>query len=387
MMPLTPALPLVRTKEFCEEEARDSLQNLKFEDGKTWESVHISGSTAFLDPDNAYERMKDLSAKMVDDGLTKAWALYWIASRPGAKGQRDWTPEPLTAGSKLSPTTSVLGLVNGGKQPNTVAFEPIDWHLLEPSHTEHVGPKATNKFWSNWVVDNRTTDKTTGVEFPIFSMPYVIQWGKFSNKVGEFLPPALEISRSDPKYGYIAWAGRKEGVPSYAAQTVGQFSLSAKEGAHGGGHIITEESLFGVTVQVRGPPDTDRHISFPIFSGMAYVSGRYSGFTPVIGSTKDRKVKSVKKVQYGMWSITNDGDTEFRVYVLDAASNFIGSSFDFDNNGVGNAQLDGWVRMAEVRSFEDTKVLDAHARAVVVGMDLEVLAGGAVKYSFKKSQR
>lgn len=387
MMPLTPALPLVRTKEFCEEEERDSLQNLKFRPGKTWESVHITGSKAFLDPEQAYQDMKDISSRKQDDGLTKTWALYWIASRPGAKGQQTWTPKPLTAGSKLSPSASVLGLVNGGKRPNTVAFEPVDWHLLEPSHNEHAGPKATNKFWSNWVVDNRTIDKGSGVEYPIFPMPYVIKWGKWSARVGEFLPPTLEISRSDPEFGYLAWAGRKEGVPSYSAKFVGQFSLSAKEGAHGGGHIIIEESVFGIVLQVRGPPDTNRHITFPIFSGIAYVSGRYSGFTPVIGGTNDRQVKSVNKVRDGIWSVTNDGGVEFRVYVLDPSGNFIGSSFDFNSNGVGNSKLDGWMRMAEVREAPDTKILDAHARAIVVGMDLDVLAGGTVKYTFKKAQR
>jgi len=279
----------------------------------------------------------------------------------------------------------LLGLVNGGKRPDTTAFKPVDWHLLEPSHNEHAGPKATNKFWSNWVVDNKTVPKGSGAEFAIFPMPYVLKWGKWSDKVGEFLPPALKISRSDPKFDYLPWGGRTEGVPTYSSPFVGQFSMSAKEGAHGGGHIITEESLFGIWVQVRGPPDTDRHITFPIFSGMAYVSGRYSGFTPVIGS--DKLIQSVEKIQNGIWSVKNDGGVEFRVYILDAAGEYIDGSFDFDSKGVGNSELNGWMRMAEVREATDATVLDAHARAIVVGMDLDVLAGGTVKYIFKKAVR
>merc|ERR1719469_1818829 len=147
-------------------------------------------------------------------------------------------------------------------------------------------------------------------------MPYVIKWGKVSTAIGEYLPPALEISRSDPEFGYLAWGSRREGVPSYSAKFVGQFALSATEGAHGGGHNIIEEGLFGIIAQVRGPPDTDMHITFPIYSGNAYVSGRYSGFTPKIASTTDRKVESVTKISNGIFEAINDASTEFRVYVL-----------------------------------------------------------------------
>lgn len=285
----------------------------------------------------------------------------------------------------MSPQSSVISVVNGGRQPDPIAFKPVDWHVLEPSHTDVTGPKATNKFWTNWLVDNRTIAKGTGAEFPISPMPYVIKWGKVSTTVGKYLPPALEISRSDPEFGYMAWGSRKEGVPSYAATFVGQFALSATEGAHGGGHNIIQESLFGVHVQVRGPPDTDRHITFPIYSGNAYVSGRYSGFTPKIASTADRHVEKVTKISDGIFEAVNDAGTKFRVYVLDADCEFH-SSFSFDSHGVGTSKLDGWVRMAELRTAADASILDAHARAVVVGMELDVLAAGRVTYSFKTAR-
>jgi len=390
MMPLTPALPLVRTKEFCEQEDRDSLQDLKFDPDKSWESVHVTGSKAFLDPEAAYYKIQSLSSKQMDDGLTKTWAMYWSASRPGAKGRKSsptLTAPEIKLGRELDASSSVLGLVNGGKQPDKVGFKPIDWHLLEPSHTEVKGPKATNKFWVNWVVDNRTVSKGTGVEFPIFPMPYLLKWGAWSRKEGVELPPMMEVSRSDPKFGYMAWGSRTEGVPSYSAPFVGEFALSAVEGAHGGGHIILKESLFGVLIQVRGPEGSTRAITFPVFSGMAYVSGRYTGgFTPVIASTKDRQLTSITKVKDGIFSAKNDADVEFRVYVLDAAANFA-SSFDFDGSGVGNQPLDGWVRIAQVLSPEDTKVLDAHAQAVVLGFDLDVKADGKISYSFRKALR
>jgi endoglucanase Acf2 len=90
--------------------------------------------------------------------------------------------------------------------------------------------------------------------------------------------------------------------------TFTRFGLSAVERASKEGQVIVKEGLFGVHVEVRVPAGTQRKILFPIYSGMSYVSGFYTGFTPKILS--DRALLVIERVSNGIWKLFNNGGKE-----------------------------------------------------------------------------
>jgi len=85
MLPLSPALQLSRSNHFCQEEWNDVLKYAEVpKNGAKWTSVVVTGSLAIIDPDTAYYRLREMHATdEMDDGLTKAWAMYWASVQPG----------------------------------------------------------------------------------------------------------------------------------------------------------------------------------------------------------------------------------------------------------------------------------------------------------------
>lgn len=73
---------------------------------------------------------------------------------------------------------------------------------------------------------------------------------------------------------------------------INEFGLGALEEA--AGPFIVKEGLFGVHVELR---NGTRKMSFPIYSGMAYVSAYYTNLTPVITST--RAILAIERIQNG----------------------------------------------------------------------------------------
>jgi len=81
MLPLTPALLLSRTPEFCREEWEDILKDLPLDKNDPWTSILLTGGLALVDPSVAYEKLLEMHAGHMDDGLTRAWGLFWIATQ------------------------------------------------------------------------------------------------------------------------------------------------------------------------------------------------------------------------------------------------------------------------------------------------------------------
>ncbi|KAG0341098.1 hypothetical protein BG000_010254 [Podila horticola] len=79
MIPATPALPMVRRKEFVQQEWDDLLRARvdQIEDG--WKSV-LMLNYATLDKDAAWEYFTASRSVLLDDGMTKSWALFYVAS-------------------------------------------------------------------------------------------------------------------------------------------------------------------------------------------------------------------------------------------------------------------------------------------------------------------
>jgi len=255
--------------------------------------------------------------------------------------------------------------------PDPATFPSTRGHRLQPARLEVAAPTATNKFWANWVVDN-------GAQEAIYPMPYTLKWGHLRTR------PELQVSHQPATvaYGGAGTAAPPERIHTYSTQFSSEISLGAVEDAFQAGYAVVEEGLFGVRVEIRGPPGTSRAISFPVFSGMAYVSARYSGgFTPRV--TSDQRITAFNKVRNGVWSFRNGGGKTFRVYVLDAGGKPVDNGYNFGADGRLNLALEGWVRTARVLDAGDEVVLDAHASAVIVGCELRITGNGLVHYDFR----
>lgn len=232
-------------------------------------------------------------------------------------------------------------------------------------HSVVRGPKATNKFWANWVVED-------GHNFPIFPMPYVLKWGPASGG-------GRELRVAHGSQPHLIYSSGRRSIKAYITHPAAEFALGAREQASD--YTLVSEGLFGLHAELRGT--AGQRVLFPVYSGMAYVSGRYSGgFTPTVSHFHG--LASVRKARDGVWTFRNRRGASFRVYVLNSTSGFVDGSYGFDHRGNLNKPLDGWVRIAHVLKDGDTQVLDAHAPAVVIGCKLELEAGGTVRYLFEK---
>lgn len=80
MIPATPALPLIRRKEFVLQEWEGLLQD-KVKDIKDgWKSI-LMLNYATLDKQTAWEYFAQEDDVPLDDGMTKTWALFYVASQ------------------------------------------------------------------------------------------------------------------------------------------------------------------------------------------------------------------------------------------------------------------------------------------------------------------
>eukprot|EP00434_Breviolum_minutum_P020995 symbB.v1.2.018524.t1/scaffold1481.1/size116218/3 len=189
------------------------------------------------------------------------------------------------------------------KRPDEAVFPlPEAPRHLPPFGTEVTGAKATNKFWANWVVEE-------GRELSIHPMPYVLRYDESTGS------PNMRISRSSSdervvQYGDAETNGAEK-IRYYFSPFVSEFGLGAIEGAGNDGQVVVKEGLFGIHTEVRGPVGSGRKIVFPIYSGMSYVSGLYSGFTPKI--TSDRALLVIERVSNGIWRLLNNGGKELLV--------------------------------------------------------------------------
>jgi endoglucanase Acf2 len=386
-------------------------------------------------------------------------------------GSRAWRP----------PSGSAAFLPIDTAAPPAHIFEPRGDHYMPPRRISAEGKHQSNKFWTNWI-----SGKPNDGQKPIFTMPYALRWSeeddgwkchyysdgqddawcKRNPKEGNFemrffgqsgvcghchccrrvveIKAELEISHGEPKINYAS--GEREGrIAWYMTRFSPSFSIGVKEQTNPQHYDVTEEGLLGIHAKIRSM-DKRKSVTFPVYRGMAYVSGQFNGMTPRISSPQGW-VKSMTKVSSGIFEFkNNEGDPEklwgchyykdgendgwcktnpmtarkeikffgangpcgachccerpiqkpenlnkdygqvYRVYVLDNSGKFM-SGVEFTNSSDGfvmNKPLHGWVRMAHVVNDRDATILDKHAGAVLDKMELFAhSSGGKFGYTFE----
>jgi endo-1,3(4)-beta-glucanase len=255
-------------------------------------------------------------------------------------------------------------------KPDATLHPPRTRSVYGPYNSEVSGPKHTNKFWGNWVVEDPKDHNRPDLEVPnlsIFPAPFTLRF----NRVGACRTGELFISASRrPDY--------QGGDPIlfYVNHFVVEFTVGAVEELEGDVKVVKEEH-FGIHAQVRGPGG--RKITYPVYGGMAYISALYEGgLTPRVSGAR-----SITKMHGdGVWRFVNYRNEAFRVYVLTEDGHAVDGSYVFDSQGKLNKQLHGWVRLAQELNPSDADALDAHAGAILTGWSLEVQEG-SVQYNFE----
>lgn len=358
MLPLSPALTMARKADFCRQEWDDILSHVDLGSiSKAWASIILTGSLAMVDPSRAYELLHQYKDEQMDDGLSRAWALYWTATRPGEHHEANAAP----AAAVDNPFAQV-GLE--GPPPPQVFPSKKGHPVKRPENVQTKGPWSTNKFWANWLVKD-------GFAYPIYTMPYVLTL--------EGPPHAckLHISHGTQRAVYGNLGNNR--MQTYFTPHIPDLSLGTKEPTTT--PRIVNESLFGTHVSVRGL--SGEELSFPIFTGMPYITGQYSGFTPRV--SHPHGLEHMEKIKPGVWSLRNRRQQEYRVYVLQQNGHFVDNSYDFDNDGLLNRKLHGWVRVAHLLKDGDCDTLDRHASALLVGCDVDITEHGSVRYIFQRA--
>jgi len=358
MLPLSPALAMARKADFCQEEWDDILSHVDLGSiSKAWASIILTGSLALIDPSRAYKLLHEFTDEQMDDGLSRAWALYWTATRPGEHHEAN--------ADAAAAVDSLFARVGLEGPPSPQVFPSRSGHPVQrPENVQTRGPWSTNKFWANWLVKD-------GFAYPIYTMPYMLTLD------GPPHASKLHVSHGIQKtiYGSLG----NDRMQSYFTPHVPDLSLGTKEPT--AAPRIVNESLFGVHVSVKGW--FGEELDFPIFTGMPYITGQYSGFTPRVSHPDG--LERVEKVKPGVWSLRNRRQQEYRVYVLQQNGHLVDNSYDFDNEGLLNRKLLGWVRIAHLLKDNDRDTLDAHASALLVGCEVEITGNGSLRYVFQRA--
>ncbi|KAI9745573.1 MAG: hypothetical protein M1818_001107 [Claussenomyces sp. TS43310] len=133
-------------------------------------------------------------------------------------------------------------------------------------------PLSTNKFYANFFLGSQTA--------PSFSHPYSVAWVKGSGPSGSWGLSVGHVDTNQRVYGPT----NSVGAPSYFINPVGIQSLVLSALELGNATTLSMDSLggFSVNVNLLASPGASPAITFPLVQGMGFVTGLYTGATPIV---------------------------------------------------------------------------------------------------------
>lgn len=241
------------------------------------------------------------------------------------------------------------------------------------------GPIQTNKFYSNFFLGDQTG--------PTYTFPYSIAWSRGQGPAASW---GIAISHTEPKqrvFGPIEY----NKANAYYINPVGIQSmiLSAKELGKDTLLAMDQTTAFSARVGLKRNAASPPSIIFPLIQGMAFVTGQFSGATPMIQSgvyiRSMVRVATNPKTNVVKYNFLLEDGTTWRVYGHSTS----GAALDLQviNNGLVQSRnrFYGTVQIAkDPKTTGSEKVLDDGAGIYATGITLTGSTSGTVgTYSFK----
>ena len=168
MLPVTPALLMIRKPEFCRQEWNNILSSLPLSPTDPWTSLLLTGTLAVIDPEGAYSRLSAMSPEYMDDGLTWVWSLYWSASLSGQ--------EVATTTSASSFSSTEPEVMEANLALNRLAMASSE------SSPEHAAPRAVDGLFVTWWSPQLQDDSPwMSVDLgAVYALSHIVVfWGEF----------------------------------------------------------------------------------------------------------------------------------------------------------------------------------------------------------------
>eukprot|EP00913_Durusdinium_trenchii_P022724 g21340.t1 len=193
MLPVTPALLMIRTPDFCRQEWDNILSGLPLSETDPWTSLLLAGTLAIIDPEAAYSRLSAMKPEHMDDGLTQLWALYWSASLS--------TADVPTTGSTITSSTTTSGATEENLALSRFAVASSE------SSPEHAAAHAVDGlFVTRWSPSLLDENPWISVDLgAVYALSHVVVfWGEFfpssyliQGKVTQWTTLAVAAGSSD----------------------------------------------------------------------------------------------------------------------------------------------------------------------------------------------
>ncbi|KAF2274837.1 endo-1,3(4)-beta-glucanase 1 precursor [Westerdykella ornata] len=169
-------------------------------------------------------------------------------------------------------------------------------------------PIQTNKFYANFMLGNQNN--------AVWTHPYSLRWTQ--GRGGRYGMAVAHVERE-----HFAWG---EGdVPRFFAAPVGLQHIVFNAAELGNDTTLFTQDLtaFSVWARLAPSPGADAILSFPLVQGMGFVTGIYTGATPILNSgTFFRTLEYVSLIDdiTTKYKITLNDNTEWLLYATSFAS-------------------------------------------------------------------
>ncbi|KTW26479.1 hypothetical protein T552_02960 [Pneumocystis carinii B80] len=249
-------------------------------------------------------------------------------------------------------------------------FKPVNSTLspLSIKDEDLKKPIQTNKFYSNLYLGNQ--------RFPSFLDPYVLTWtyGDYSG---------IAVAHSDDNQKVFEGGN----PPKYFFNPLGVYSavFSAEE-LKNANFTLTSLDQMSVNVIIKPNNSKGGNLEMPLVRGMAYVTGIYTGLTPVFTSVVGfRSIEKEKKDDYYKFKATLHDEKKWLLYVFPKEM----SEFDFIINGTTlkatKGTFNGYIQVSKIPVDNDGAegIIDASAGTYATKIILSAsVSGNMGNYSF-----
>ncbi|KAI9678861.1 MAG: hypothetical protein M1817_005921 [Caeruleum heppii] len=292
-----------------------------------------------------------------------------MASAPAASP----APAAAAASSQASPASGNIFLAVGRDAPPANIARTADHPAPRQGIAAQTDPISTNKFYANFFLGSQTQ--------PTWTHPYSVSWSRGSGNAQSY---GLSISHIDDEQKAYAPGN----PPQYYLNPNGIQSMILSAAELAGSTSLSMDSLqsFSANVNLHPQAGAGPAVTFPLVQGMGFVTGKYSGATPVIQSSVF--FRTITRVQEFSGSggqiakfrfVLEDGKTWLVYAAPEAGSQGLTLQVLSNSRVQATAPFSGIIQVAKVPagSSEAEAIYDAAAGGYATAADISGSVNGA----------